>query len=481
MGSYERLSAQDATFLYAESPVAHMHIGTLAIFEDNGMDEDRLCRHIESRLHLVPRFRKKLMWVPYGQHRPVWIDDPHFDIRFHVRYTGLRKPGGMAEACDLMERVMSTSLDRSRPLWEMWMFDLPDGQKGLIQKTHHCLIDGISGVDVGTVILDLQTDAPPAKAAPPWTPEPAPSKQELLRESLMSVVTQPAELAQRLRKAREAPQQFLERAGDVLQGLLALGRATFEVAPKVDSLTQQIGAHRRFVPVSFELSRFKAIKNAHDCKINDVVLAVVAGGLRQLLMSRGESVDGLTMRAMVPVSVRDPSQRMTYGNQVSMMAADLPVGEADPAQRLKYVSAQMTGLKESKQAVGADFWVKLSDYAPPTILSLASRAIAFQRMVNLTVTNVPGPQFPLYLQGGKLLAAYPFVPLVGTTTLGVALVSYDGRLNFGLSGDWDLVPDLDTFAAGIAAAIDELAPPEPKPATKKKPSKAKSEKSTTAG
>ncbi len=459
MASYERLSAQDATFLYAESPVAHMHIGSLAIFEDNGMDEEALCRHIESRLHLVPRFRKKLMWVSYGQGRPVWIDDPHFDIRFHVRQTGLRRPGGMKEAIRLMERVMSTQLDRSRPLWEMWWFDLPKKRKALIQKTHHCLIDGISGIDVGTVILDLAKDTPPAKELQPWEPQPPPTKQELLRDSLLHTVTQPRELAERVRQAREAPQQFFDRAAEVVQGLVALGKATFSFAPKVGSLTQQIGSHRRFVPVKFELSRFKAIKNEHQCKINDVVLAVVAGGLRHLLESRGEQVDGLTMKAMVPVSVRDPSQRMTYGNQVSMMQADLPVGEVDAAQRLKYVSAQMTGLKESKQAVGADFWVKLSEYTPSTVLSLAARAIAFQRMVKLTVTNVPGPQFPLYMQGGKLLEAFPFVPLVGTTSLGVALVSYNGQLNFGLSGDWDLVPDLDVFGKGIEKALKELERP----------------------
>ncbi|RMH38693.1 MAG: wax ester/triacylglycerol synthase family O-acyltransferase [Deltaproteobacteria bacterium] len=456
MGTYERLSAQDATFLYAESPVAHMHIGTLAIFEDTGLDEQGLAAHIESRLHLVPRFRKKLMWVPYGQGRPVWVDDPHFDIRFHVRHTGLPKPGGMAEAIRLMERLMSTPLDRSRPLWEIWMVDLPEGRKGLIQKTHHCLIDGVSGVDLGTVILDVMKDPPPSKPPPPWEPQPPPSKQELLRDSLIETFTRPAELAAKVRQMREAPQQFVERAAEVVQGLLSFGKATMDFAPKVSSLTRPIGPHRRFIPLTAPLATFKHIKRAFECKINDVVLAVVAGGLRRLLVERGESVDDLHLRALVPVSVRDPSQRMTYGNQVSMMAADLPVGEPDPVQRLKYVTAQMTGLKESRQAVGADFWVKLSEYAPPTVLALAGRAIALQRMVNLTVTNVPGPQFPLYLRGGKLLAAYPFVPLVGTTTLGVALVSYDGGLHFGLCGDWDGVPDLDVFARGIEQSIAEL-------------------------
>ncbi len=458
MSSYERLSAQDATFLYAESPVAHMHIGTLALFEGTGLTEEELCDHIERRLHLVPRFRKKLAWVPLGQGRPVWIDDPHFDIRFHIRHTGLPKPAGEAEARRLMGRLMSIPLDRARPLWEMWFFELADGRMGLIQKTHHCLIDGMSGVDLGTVILDVMKDPPPGKPAPDWEPAPPPSRGELLRDSVIEQFTQPREIARNFQRAREAPQQFMERAQDVVQGLMAFGRSAVELAPKVDSLTQQIGAHRRFEIARAALSDVKAIKNAHQCKINDVVLAAVSGGMRRLLESRGEDVDGLILKAMVPVSVRDASQRMTYGNKVSMMAADLPVGEPDPVQRLKYVNAQMVGLKESKQAVGADFWVKLSEYAPPTVLAMASRAVAFQRMVNLTVTNVPGPQFPLYLKGGKLLEAFPFVPLVGTTSLGVAIVSYDGQLNFGISGDWDLAPDLETFRDGLSASIDELKP-----------------------
>lgn len=456
--NYERLSAQDASFLYAESPAAHMHIGTLAIFEDGGWTEDELCAHIESRLHLVPRFRKRLAWVPMGQGRPVWVDDEHFDIRLHIRSIGLPPPGDEAEALRLTAKIMSIPLDRRRPLWEMWTFQLPGGRRALVQKTHHCLIDGVSGVDLGTAILDFQKDPPkPASRPPVWAPEPAPDKQQLLMDSVVERLTQPRALLDTVRGWRERPKEFLDRAGEVMQGLVALGRATLDLAPRT-SLTRQIGTHRRFAIVRCALSDIKTIKNAHECKVNDVVLAAVSGGLRRLLEARGELADGLILRAMVPVSVRDPSQRMTYGNQVSMMAADLPVGEPAPVERLLQVSAQMDGLKESKQAVGADFWVKLSEFAPATVLALASRAVAFQRMVNLTVTNVPGPQFPLYLLGGKLIEVFPYVPLVGTTSLGVAIVSYDGQLNFGLSGDWDLVPDLDVLADGIRASIAELLP-----------------------
>lgn len=456
MSKFDRLSAQDASFLYTESPVAHMHVGSLIIFEDGGFSEQKFEDHLQSRLHMVPRFRKKLAWVPYGQGRPVWIDDPHFDIRFHVRYTGLPKPAKMEQALQLMGRLMSIPLDRTRPLWELWIFDLPKGRKGLIQKTHHCLIDGMSGVDLGTVLLDFSPDA--TSAAPKeWRPEPEPSSWHLLRSTW-------TERARRLSK----PRQFVEsvntaarssaawqRAQEIGEGVMAFSKASLERAPQT-SLNQPIGAHRRFETVKAKLGKVKGIKKAAGCTVNDVVLSAVTGGLRKILQSRGDVVDNLVLKAMVPVSVRDPSQRMTYGNQVSMMTADLPVGVEDPVARLRKIHGHMAGIKESKQAVGADFWVKMAEYAPPTVLALAGRAVAHQRMFNLAVTNVPGPQFPLYLLGGKLIEAYPFVPLVGTAALGVAVLSYDGSLNFGLSADWDAVPDLDVFATGITNSIAQM-------------------------
>ncbi|HVU05178.1 MAG TPA: wax ester/triacylglycerol synthase family O-acyltransferase [Polyangiaceae bacterium] len=456
MANYERLSAQDASFIYAESPVAHMHVGSLAIFENPGLTEDALNAHIESRLHFVPRFRKKLAWVPAAQGRPVWVDDPHFDIRFHMRYTGLPKPAGEREALQLMGRVMSRPLDRQRPLWEIWAFDLPDNRLALIQKTHHCLIDGISGVDLGTVLLDLMRNPPPGDPPPEWHPQELPSKERLLMDALVERVTQPAEILRSLRAAIRPQKEMLERAAEVGQGVFSFGRAAFERAP-VTSLTRPIGPHRRFEIVRMRLDDAKRIKNRFGCTVNDVVLAIVTGGLRKLLIGRGDDVSGLVLKAMVPVSVRDPSRRMTYGNMVSMMSADLPVGEVDPAKRVHFVRERMAGLKESKQAVGADFWVKLSEYAPPTMLSLAGRAtVALQRMVNVIVTNVPGPQFPLFLKGGEMLEAFPCVPIAGTASLGVAILSYNGQLCFGLNGDWDVVPDLDVFASGIRDALREL-------------------------
>ena len=454
MTNYERLSAQDASFLYVESPVAHMHVGSIAIFDDVGQTEEDMLRHIESRLKYVPRFRKKLRWVPFGMDHPVWVDDPHFDIRFHVRFTGLPKPGGEREALRLMGRVMSIPLDRQRPLWEFWVCDLPDQRKAVIQKTHHCLIDGVSGVDLGTVLLDLNPDAPRTEVEP-WSPEPFPTKAILLRKSLTERFTQPAGLVRTLREAARAPRDMAHRAGDVAKGVVAFGKSSFERAPRT-SLSAPIGPHRRFEIVRADLAAVKRVKNQYGCTVNDVVLAIVSGGLRKLLRSRGDAIDDLVLKAMVPVSVRDPSRRMTYGNMVSMMAAELPVGERDPRKRIEFIRQRMAGLKESKQAIGADFWVKMSEYAPATVLSLAGRAAALQRMVNLVVTNVPGPQFSLYMLGGRMIEAFPCVPILGTATVGVAVLSYAGQLNFGVLGDYDVVPDLKVFADGISEALGEL-------------------------
>ena len=455
MPTYERLSAQDASFLYAETPHAHMHVGSLAVFKGSNLTPERLNPHIESRLHLVPRFRQKLVWVPLQQGRPIWADDPHFDVRFHLRYTGLPKPGGEAELLRLMGRIMSMPLDRERPLWEMWVVDLDEDHQVIMQKTHHCLIDGVSGVDMGTVVLDLSPDPPAGEPPPPFAPREAPSSLSLVKDALVERVTQPREMFRTARAATRTPRALLDQARDVAKGLVAFGKSSMELAPKT-SLSGNIGGHRRFEVVRTTLADIKTIKNRHECTVNDVVLAIVSGGLGKLLRSRGDDTEGLVMKAMVPVSVRDPSQRMTYGNKVSMMAAELPVGEPDGVKRIAFVRERMHGLKESKQAVGADFWVKMSEYAPPTVLALAGRATALQRIVNLVVTNVPGPQFPLYMLGGEMTEVFPFVPILGKVSLAVGCVSYNGNLNFGLNGDWDVVPDLHVLRRGIQESLAEL-------------------------
>lgn len=451
MAHYERLGPQDAQFLYQETPTAHMHVGGLVVFDDTGFALEDVMAHTDSRMALVPRFRQKLMWVPYGQGRPVWVDDADFDIRYHVRHTGLPRPGGERELLSLMGRIMSVPLDRKRPLWEMWIIDLPDGRRAMIHKTHHSMIDGMSGVDLASVLLDLTAEGQNLGAAD-FRPRPAPTKSQLLRETMVERVTQPAEVWRGVRAATKGPRQFAARAREVGTGVMSFGKAPFQVAPKT-SLSQRNGQHRRFAVVRTDLADVKAVKNRNGSTVNDVVLALVTGGLRHMLLGRGDVVDGVVMRCSVPVSVRDESDRMSMGNKVAVMFAELPIGEADSDARLAHIQSHMGKAKEGKQALGAEAIMRLADYAPPTLLSLAGRVIANQWVMNLTVTNVPGPQFPLYFMGGKIHEIMPMVPLVGETNIGVACMSYDGALNFGLTGDWDAVPDLDMFAEGIEKTL----------------------------
>lgn len=456
MDNFERLSPVDASFLYAESPVSHMHVGSLTIFENVGLTEADLNAHIESRLHFVPRFRKKLAWVPAVIGRPAWVDDPHFDLRFHVRYTGLPRPGGEREALQLMGRVMSRPLDRRRPLWELWVFELPENRLALVHKTHHCLIDGISGVDLGTVMLDLSRNPPPSDPPPLWSPREAPGRERLFFDALVQRYTKPKELFRAVESVVKPSRAAVGRAAALTRGMVASRRTHLE-PPSIMSLAEPIGPHRRFDIVRISLDDAKELKNRFNCTVNDVVLALVTGGLRKLLLKRGEYLDGIVLQAMVPFSVRDPFERMGYGNVVSMVTADLPVGEPNPRRRIEFVRSRMAGLKESKEAVGADFWVKLSEYASPTVLGLASRATALgNRPVHAIVTNVPGPQTPLFLLGGQMLEVFPSIPIAGTTALGIAVLSYNGQLGFGLTGDWDVVPDLDVLARGIEEALVEL-------------------------
>lgn len=461
MAEYVRLSAQDATFLHTESPETPMHVGSLVVFEGEPLfDETGRLRiedfrdHVASRLHLVPLFRKKLMHVPFGQGRPVWVDDPDFDVAYHVRVTALPSPGNEEQFKLLCSRLQSHLLDRSKPLWEIWVVEgLEGGRVGMIQKTHHALVDGISGVDVATVLLDFSPEVADYPREE-WIPAPAPNPIQLLVESLQQRATEPTEIIRSVRAAFRGPRRVLQRTAE-----LATSFATYlrpeTVAPKT-SINQRVGLHRRFETVRTSLDDVKTTKNTLGGTVNDVVLAAVAGGLRQLLLSRGEDVTGVKLRAMVPVSVRDESERMKLGNRVSAMFASLPVGEEDALARLRVVQAATRELKDRKQAVGAEFLVAMTQYAPQTLLSLASRLAHRQRFANLVITNVPGPQQPLYVMGAEMLEAFPAVPLVGNTSICVAILSYNGALNLGLMGDRDTCPDLHVLAESIEKSFAEL-------------------------
>ncbi len=455
MSRYQRLSVLDELFLHLEGPNAHMHVGGVAVFEGPPADYEDVIDTIERRLSEVPRFRQKLATVPFGVGRPVWVDDTHFNIEYHVRHTALPAPGNDEKFKALVSRIMSQQLDRTKPLWEMWYAEgLGGGRTALITKTHHCLVDGVSGADIMSVLLDLTPEQRQVERTR-WIPDPEPTADALLIDALKERITSPAEGIRTLQSAVLDPAKLPNR---VLEGARALGAfvgGTLDFAPE-STLNQAIGPHRRFETVSANLDDIKRIKNHHGGTVNDVVLTVVAGGLRRLLKGRGERVEGLELRAMVPVSVRAEHEKGALGNRVASIWAPLPIWQADPVARLHTIGERMRSLKEGGQAVGAQLLTTLGEYAPPTILAQASRLVARQRAYNLVVTNVPGPQIPLYSMGREMLEVYPVVPLSDNTTIGIALLSYNGQIGFGLLGDYDAAPDLGVLAEGIEKSIAEL-------------------------
>jgi diacylglycerol O-acyltransferase len=457
MPNPDRLSGLDASFLALERSGAHMHVGSVLVFEGETPAYEEFLANLQARLHLVPRYRQKLAWPPLVQGRPVWIDDPHFNAGYHVRHTALPAPAGEEELRRLAGRVFAQGLDRSKPLWELWLVDrVGDDAFALVCKTHHALVDGVSGVDISTVLFDLEPDPPEPDPPPPWFPRPEPSAASLLATSVAERASGPMDALRSLGTALRRPEQALSESGRAAGGLAAMAAAGLAGAPP-SPLNVRIGPHRRFAWVEADLDRFKAIKSSLGGTVNDVVLSVVTGALREFLIGRGRDVDGLELKAMVPVSVRAETERGALGNRVAAMYAPLPVHAADPLDRFRIVHEAMAGLKESGQAVGAEVITRLAGFAAPTVLDQAARLQARQRFFNVTVTNVPGPQFPLYLQGRRLRAFYPQVPLTLNTALGIAIMSYDGRLFFGLLGDYDALPELDDVAAALERSIGELA------------------------
>jgi diacylglycerol O-acyltransferase len=456
----DRLTALDSTFLHLEdNSTAHMHVASVMVFEGTAPTPQELVDHIVGRLHLVPRYRQRLAYVPYGQGRPVWADDPHFNPRYHIRHTALPKPADDKALKQLAGRLFSQRLDRSKPLWEIWLVEKMAGERfALIAKTHHALVDGISGVDITTVLFDTAPDPVPTSRPPmPWTAKPLPGDAKLLGEALRERTTVPAEIVRGARRLLRAPRRA---ATQLVDGLTSIGATTIAgvKAPAPDSpFNVEIGPHRRYTFIDADLGQFKAIKASLSGTLNDVVLATVSLGLGRYLRREGFDTEGLELKAMVPVSVRADSDRGALGNQVAAMWAPLPVGVQNPAECLQQVTRSMEDLKASGQAVGAQVLTNLAGFAPPTILSQAARLQARQRFFNLVVTNVPGPQFPLYVLGRRLRVLYPVVPLAQRQALGIAVMSYDGHLGFGLLGDFDALPELEAIASDMRWAISSLA------------------------
>ena len=456
-GHRDRLSAVDASFLHQERGASHMHIGAILVFDGPPPPYEEVLAHIESRLHLVPRYRQKLAFPRFEMGRPFWIDDPTFNLSYHVRHSALPPPGSMDQLRDAAARIYSQRLDRSKPLWELWLIQgLEDGRFALVSKTHHAMIDGIAGVDLASVLFDHTPDAPePPAPLAQWTPEPEPSDAELVAEGVKALVRTPFELARKALEATEHPRATLERAREAAEGLGEVVWAELNPAPDVP-LNVPIGPHRRIATVGSRLEDFKTIKNTLGGTVNDAVLAVVSGALARWLRTRGVRTEGLELRALVPVSIRSPGESGALGNRIVVMRGPLPVYADDPVERLEIVRTAMDGLKESKQALGAEVIANLQGFAPPTLLAQASRLNFSTRLFNLIVTNVPGPQFPLYLLGRELHHLIPVAFLPENHALAVAIMSYNGRVDFGLLGDYDAMPDLDELAEMLDASIAEL-------------------------
>ena len=440
-----------------------MHVASTMLFEGPPPSYEEFRDHIASRLHLVPRFRQKLRFVPLGQGRPVWVDDPHLNLTYHVRQTALPPPGTEQQLRTLSARVFSQQLDRSKPLWEMWLVEgLRDRGFAIVAKTHHCLVDGVSGVDITTVLFDAarEPEQPPSRP-PEWLPRPEPTDAKLLADALVERVTSPAEVARGVRAVLRGPRRIaaeLREGAGATRQFLGAGLA----APSTP-FNVPIGPHRRIVWVQSDLGEFKRIKDGLGGTVNDVVLAAVTGALGRYLRARGHNTEDLELRAMAPVSVRAEDEHGALGNRVAAMMAPLPVWCEDPVERLRLVSAKMGDLKGSRQAVGAQILTQLTDFAPTTIATQAARLQPRQRFFNLVVTNVPGPQFPLYVLGRELLAIFPMVPLARQQALCVGLISYNGQINFGLIGDYDAMQDLESLGLDLEEAIRELGAAVPKP------------------
>ena len=459
---FERLSMLDALFLDLEDRTSHMHVGAVAIFEGPPPPYRDLLALIGARLESVPRYRQRVQFVPFRQGRPVWVDESQFDLEYHVRHTALPAPGGDGELKKLVGRLLSQQLDRDKPLWEMWLVEgLGEaggaaaggpGRFAIVSKTHHCMLDGVSGVDLATILMDTEPSSTPPAAGAEWTPRKAPSTAQLVMDGMREQLSHPLRVAREALDANSDASKLLREMAAGIKPLLGL--ASMGMAPP-SPLNVPIGPHRRFEMVDVELAQVKEVRAGLGGTVNDVILAVVAGALRSWLLGRGERL-GPDLRVLVPVSVRAQEARGTYGNQVSAVFCPLPVGEQNPIERLRKIRDSMRAVKEGGQAVGAQALTRLGDFAPPTLMAQAARLQSVTRMFNLVVTNVPGPQFPLYLLGKKLARCYPQVPLAAQQAVGIALLSYDGKIGIGVLGDADAARDLTALAGELVTALAEL-------------------------
>jgi diacylglycerol O-acyltransferase len=475
---YERLSSLDNSFLALESRSTHMHVGAVTIFcagsfakPDGGVDVERLKDFVSSKMHMIPRYRQRIVRVPIEQH-PVWVDDEHFNIDYHIRHIALPRPGTDQELKRIAGRLMSQQIDRTKPMWEMVVVEgLDDGRFAIVTKIHHCMIDGLSGVDLMAVLMSL-VPSEEIVPGPVYEPRAIPNGTELLVRETTRRITGSIGALRSARSVVGNVSDLLDSVSNRLQAVGASLSAGWLIPTGKTPINGDVGPGRRFSWVDMPLADVKAIKNKLGGTVNDVFLATVAGAVRMFLQERrgvdAAEVDGIDFRVMAPVSVRSVDQSGTLGNQVAMWLAPLPVGEPDAVARLATVRAETERLKETNQALGAATLVRVSTGAPATLVALGARLAANARPFNMTVTNVPGPQFPLYMLDARMEASYPLVPLWESHGVGIAMFSYDGTVSWGINGDFAIMPDLDVFGETVLASFAELLEaaenaPEPEP------------------
>lgn len=450
----DRLSSVDASFLAQEREGSHMHIGSILLFEGPPPAAEDVSTHIEGRLHLVPRYRQKLSFPRLEMGRPLWVDDPTFNIGYHVRHTALPAPGSVEQLRLLASRIFSQRLDRSKPLWEMWLVEgLEDGRFALVNKTHHSLVDGVSGADLTAVMFDWKREGAPV--APPehdWLPVAEPGDVRVAAKGVADLAGAPMGLLRRAASVLASPSRTVSQARAVAAGLGEVAWNAVVSAPETP-LNGPMGPHRRLTWTRIPLADLKAVKSALGGTVNDVFLTVISGALHRWLQARGVRTEGLELRSAVPVSIRASGTEAQLGNQITIMIGRLPTYVEDPVERHRLVTESMRGLKESKQALGAEAIAGIEDFAPPTIFAQASRLHFSTRMYNLLTTNVPGPQIPLYILGREMVELVPVAFLAPDQRLAVAMMSYNGWAALSMLGDYDAMPDLEDL---IGYAMDEL-------------------------
>jgi len=450
---YDRLSVQDAGFLYLERAGLPQHVAILVVAEagplhdrDGRVRLDAVRQELGRRLHQVPRLRQVVLRPPLTQGLPLWVDDAAFDLANHVRVVQLPPPGGERELLALCDQLCLRLLDRARPLWELWLVTgLAEGRVGLVLKLHHALADGLAAVQIAGVLLDASPGAR-SPAPPPWQPRSVPSGWALVADNLRG---RSAALAAALARLRHPG--TLTAQARVLAGAWHMVRGGRRHAPS-SPVRRPVGGRRRLVLVRARLSVVKQVAHAHHATVNDVLLAGVAGGLRALLLGRGVPVEELTLRASVPVALRAATAAAALGNQVGLMVVPLPVDEPDAVQRLRHVTRATTERKQRPDVLAG-----LRPVGSLTLLRALNRYSRHQHLVDVFVTNVPGPQVPLFMWGARLLEAFPVVQVAGNVTLSTAVLSYDGQLNIGIQSDPDALPDVDIFADGLRRSLDEFA------------------------